>query len=105
MINNPFGPTVTDAAITALVISAETRAGGTAVNDRRRAQGWAPLDIFEVDVLAACPEGGEAGQEATPAADDDDDDDDDGHPRPHPVPGFDGKIGSTAIRQRLVHER
>src|SRR5271155_4462149 len=101
MINNPFGPTVTDAAITALVTSAETRAGGAAVNDRRRAQGWAPLDIFEVDVLAACPEGGEAGQETTPAtaAAAAADDHDDRPPHPHPVPGFDGKIGSTAIRR------
>lgn len=50
-ISDPFGPTITDESITALVISAETRAGGQAVNDKRKEKGWAELEVFEVDVL------------------------------------------------------
>ena len=52
-IFDPFGPTITDEEISALVISGETRSGGKAVNDRRADNGWAPLEIFEVDVLDA----------------------------------------------------
>ncbi|KAF2102528.1 pantetheine-phosphate adenylyltransferase family protein-like protein [Rhizodiscina lignyota] len=50
---DPFGPTITDESISALVISAETRSGGKAVNDKRREKGWAELEVFEVDVLDA----------------------------------------------------
>jgi phosphopantetheine adenylyltransferase len=50
-ISDPFGPTITDRDISALVISAETRAGGKAVNDRRREQGWKELEVFEVGIL------------------------------------------------------
>lgn len=50
-ISDPFGPTITDENITALIISAETRAGGKAVNDKRVEKGWEPLEVFEVDVL------------------------------------------------------
>jgi phosphopantetheine adenylyltransferase len=50
---DPFGPTITDKDITALALSLETRGGGAAVNDKRREQGWAPLEVFEVDVLDA----------------------------------------------------
>lgn len=50
---DPFGPTITVEAIDALVISAETRAGGKAVNDKRKEQGWRELDVYEVDVLDA----------------------------------------------------
>jgi len=56
-ISDPFGPTITDESISALVISAETRAGGTAVNEKRREKGWAELEVFEVDVLDAGEEG------------------------------------------------
>ncbi|KAK3322013.1 hypothetical protein B0H66DRAFT_186217 [Apodospora peruviana] len=52
-IQDAFGPTVTREDIDALVVSAETRSGGRAVNDRRTEQGWKPLDVFEVDVLDA----------------------------------------------------
>lgn len=58
-ISDPFGPTITDESISALVISAETRAGGTAVNEKRREKGWAELEVFEVDVLDAGEEGGD----------------------------------------------
>ncbi|KAF2109183.1 pantetheine-phosphate adenylyltransferase family protein-like protein [Lophiotrema nucula] len=50
---DPFGPTITDDAITALVISKETRSGGKAVNDKRAEKGWPLLQVFEVDVLDA----------------------------------------------------
>jgi phosphopantetheine adenylyltransferase len=50
---DPFGPTITVESIDALVISAETRAGGKAVNQKRQEQGWKELEVFEVDVLDA----------------------------------------------------
>ena len=50
---DPYGPTITDASITALVLSEETRKGGHAVNEKRKEIGFEPLDIFEVDVLDA----------------------------------------------------
>ena len=52
-IFDPFGPTITDPAITALALSAETRGGGKAVNEERQKKGWDALEIFEVDVLDA----------------------------------------------------
>ncbi|KAH9868579.1 hypothetical protein J1614_007651 [Plenodomus biglobosus] len=53
---DPFGPTITDKNITALVLSLETRGGGAAVNSKRREQGWEPLEVFEVAVLDASEE-------------------------------------------------
>ncbi|PSN70090.1 hypothetical protein BS50DRAFT_455478, partial [Corynespora cassiicola Philippines] len=53
---DPFGPTITDESISALVISLETRSGGNAVNTRRAEKGWGPLDVFEVAVLDASEE-------------------------------------------------
>ncbi|KAF2486484.1 hypothetical protein BDY17DRAFT_79884 [Neohortaea acidophila] len=78
-IQDAFGPTITEEGISALVISAETRAGGKAVNDKRREKGWAALEVFEVDVL-------DAGEEAGAGA----------------VEGFESKLSSTAIREKLV---
>ncbi|KAH7126700.1 pantetheine-phosphate adenylyltransferase family protein-like protein [Dendryphion nanum] len=75
-IMDPFGPTITDEAISALVISKETRSGGKAVNDKREEKGWAPLQVFEVDVLDA---GEEEEVDET----------------------FQGKLSSTEIRRRL----
>lgn len=80
-LSDPYGPTVTDKSISALVISRETRAGGKAVNDKREANGWSPLEIFEVDVLGA--ESGTDNREEQ---------------------NFKEKISSTDIRRRL-HER
>lgn len=54
---DPFGPTITDKDITALVLSLETRSGGAMVNSKRGEQGWQPLEIFEVAVLDASEEG------------------------------------------------
>lgn len=52
-ISDPFGPTITDKSISALVVSGETRGGGQAVNKRREDLGWPALEVFEVDVLEA----------------------------------------------------
>lgn len=77
-IQDPFGPTITDESVTALVVSGETRSGGQAVNDKRVEKGWNPLEVFEVDVLDAA----EPGEVAANTAD------------------FASKISSTAIRRR-----
>ncbi|RMZ72096.1 pantetheine-phosphate adenylyltransferase family [Pyrenophora seminiperda CCB06] len=50
---DPFGPTITDREISALVLSLETQSGGAAVNKKRVEQGWEPLEVFEVAVLDA----------------------------------------------------
>ena len=78
-IFDAFGPTITDEKISALVISGETRSGGKAVNDRREEKGWAPLEVFEVDVLDAHDEKGSGSAKAD----------------------FQNKISSTEIRRRL----
>ena len=82
-ILDPFGPTITDEAIFALIVSGETRAGGQAVNDKRQAMGWAPLEIVEVDVLDAG-----TGEETGAVAEE-----------------FKNKISSTAIRKQLSEQR
>jgi phosphopantetheine adenylyltransferase len=77
-IQDPFGPTITDESITALVVSGETRSGGRAVNEKRTEKGWHALEVFEVDVLDAQEyEGGSTKTE-----------------------DFACKISSTAIRKR-----
>lgn len=82
-IFDPFGPTITDPALAALVISGETRSGGKAVNDKREAQGWPSLEILEVDVLIA-----EGEDEVSSDS----------------VSEYKGKISSTEIRRKL-HDR
>ncbi len=82
-IFDPYGPTIADPQITALVVSIETRAGGKAVNDKRTGKGWQPLEVFEVDVVDA----------------DEDKEGDEG-----PQDGFESKISSTEIRAR-IHRR
>lgn len=77
-IQDPFGPTITDESVTAIVVSGETRSGGQAVNDKRLEKGWKPLEVFEVDVLAA-----EEVEES-----------------PSKTEDFASKISSTAIRKR-----
>lgn len=90
-ISDPFGPTITDEAISALVISGETRAGGKAVNDKRREKGWKKLEVFEVDVLdAGVGLDGEEGKEGETAGE-----------RKEEKHSFESKISSTEIRRRL----
>lgn len=81
-IQDPFGPTITEEHISALVISGETRSGGKAVNDKRREQGWKELDVFEVDVLDAEDEGQNSSVKE----------------------GFESKLSSTAIREKLARK-
>jgi phosphopantetheine adenylyltransferase len=82
-ISDPFGPTITNEDISALVISKETRAGGKAVNEKRVEKGWKALEVFEVDVLDT-----DAGN----------DEDDSGAGDKET---FEAKISSTLIRKRL----
>lgn len=79
-IQDPFGPTITEQSLDSLVVSAETRSGGQAVNDKRTEKGWRPLQVFEVDVLDA----GEATDAPTGTQD------------------FSTKISSTAIRRQIA---
>ena len=78
-IEDAYGPTITDEDIDALVVSAETRKGGAAVNQKRREKGWRELDVFEVDVLDANP------SESSTEVEQD----------------FKSKISSTEIRRRI----
>lgn len=88
-ISDPFGPTITDENITALVISGETRAGGKAVNDKRLEKGWKALEVFEVDVLDAG-----VGLDDTEA-----------QPQQQDKQSFESKISSTEIRRRLYEKQ
>ena len=85
-ISDPFGPTITDEGITALVLSAETRSGGIAVNEKREAQDWSRLRIFEVDVLEATED--KEVDDGTSELD----------------RSFESKISSTSIRASLVEK-
>ncbi|KAJ5090611.1 hypothetical protein N7532_009295 [Penicillium argentinense] len=76
---DPYGPTITEENISAIVVSKETSSGGKAVNDERAKKGWKGLAIFEVDVLQA--------GEATDVTNS----------------NFDGKISSTDIRRRRMN--
>lgn len=78
-IADPFGPTITDEDISALILSGETRSGGQAVNDKRTEKGWKALDVYEVDVL----------------------DPEDGAPTSATQGSFQSKISSTEIRRKL----
>ncbi|ROT36983.1 cytidylyltransferase [Sodiomyces alkalinus F11] len=79
-IQDAFGPTITDERVESLVVSGETRAGGQAVNDRRKGLGWKELEVYEVDVLDA--------QEAFDEVE------------PRNRQDYSSKISSTALRQR-----
>jgi len=50
-ISDLFGPTITDPAITALVVTQETASGGAAVNEKRAEASWPALDVAVVDLL------------------------------------------------------
>ncbi|KAH8700181.1 pantetheine-phosphate adenylyltransferase family protein [Talaromyces proteolyticus] len=80
-IADPYGPTITEENLSALIVSAETRSGGQAVNTERNKKGWASLEVFEVDVLQT----GEAEEVASASAS-----------------SFESKISSTDIRQRRM---
>lgn len=50
-IRDPFGPTISEEDIDAIVVSGETRSGAAAINELRVLRGWRPLQIYEIDVL------------------------------------------------------
>ncbi|UNI24831.1 Pantetheine-phosphate adenylyltransferase [Purpureocillium takamizusanense] len=50
-LRDPFGPPIWEEGVDAIVVSAETRGGATAINDRRAQRQWHPLDAYEIDVL------------------------------------------------------
>jgi phosphopantetheine adenylyltransferase len=77
-ISDPYGPTITDESISALIVSGETRGGGQAVNRVREELGWPLLEVFEIDVLEA-GEPGDCGWTNE---------------------SFDSKISSTELRRR-----
>ncbi len=81
VIQDAFGPTITNEDMDVLVVSGETRSGGQAVNAKRQERGWRALEIFEVDVID------------TEEGDDDDDE-------PTKTRDFTTKISSTAIRKQ-----
>ena len=76
-IQDPFGPTITILDLGALIISAETRSGGNAVNEKRKEKGWKELEVFEVDVLDATEQNAAVSE------------------------GFESKLSSTAIRAKI----
>lgn len=80
-IQDPFGPTITEEEIEGLVVSGETRSGGQAVNDKRKELGWRELRVFEVEVLDAEEAEGEGVRE-----------------------GFEGKLSSSGIREKLARK-
>ena len=82
-ISDAFGPTITDKNITAIVVSAETRSGGKAVNEEREKKGWEALDVLEIDVLLS-------GETVAAAADAGREED------------FASKISSTEIRRHRM---
>ncbi|KAL4953646.1 hypothetical protein BDW69DRAFT_164879 [Aspergillus filifer] len=77
-ILDPYGPTITEENISAIIVSKETRSGGAAVNNERAKRGWHQLKVFEVDVIHS----GEV-----PSED---------------VENFASKISSTDIRRRRM---
>lgn len=79
-IQDPFGPTITDEDVSALVVSGETRSGGQAVNEKRTEKGWHALEVFEIDVLSAQEDDNSASK----------------------TDEFASKISSTAIRKRMA---
>ena len=81
-IFDPCGPTLTEEAITGLILSGETRKGGQCVNEKRAEKGWHALEVFEVDVLDT--QESEAGNQSQ--TDD----------------KFQSKISSTDIRRRVL---
>ncbi|KAI9322806.1 hypothetical protein BX666DRAFT_660801 [Dichotomocladium elegans] len=52
-ITDPFGPTITDPAIQALVCSKETESGGIAVNDEREKRNFPHLALRIIDVISS----------------------------------------------------
>lgn len=52
-LDDPYGPTVTDADIEGIVVSRETHGTAKEINKLRRTRGLRPLRIFTVDLVLA----------------------------------------------------
>lgn len=50
-LKDPFGPTITEEGVTALVVTKETESGGAAVNRKREDRGWKTLEVGVVGLL------------------------------------------------------
>jgi pantetheine-phosphate adenylyltransferase len=52
-LSDPYGNTVTDRCIEALVVSEETKTTALKINQKRRAAGLPPLEIVEISMVPA----------------------------------------------------
>lgn len=50
-LNNPFGPTVTDRCIEAVVVSDETKFTASQINEQRERKGLNPLEIVTINMV------------------------------------------------------
>ncbi len=50
-LNNPFGPTITDQCIEAIVVSDETKPTASQINERRSKRGLSPLAIITISMV------------------------------------------------------
>ena len=83
-LKDPFGPTVHDEAISALVISAETKSGAQAINSQRIQKGWEPLDVYQVNIVEPLQQAYDGNEDLKKMNRE-----------------FQGKISSTDIRRRI----
>lgn len=81
-ISDVFGPTITEENMDAIVLSAETRKGGEMINEKRAANGWRGLKVYEIGVIQL-----------------------DGQELPSTSSDFALKISSTEIRRQLAESR
>src|SRR3972149_2507844 len=51
LLNDPFGPSVTDKCIEALVVSEETAMNASKINEQRKKAGLAPLEIVSINMV------------------------------------------------------
>ncbi|KAJ6438720.1 cytidylyltransferase [Purpureocillium lavendulum] len=102
-LRDPYGRPIWEEDVEAIVVSAETRGGAAAINEKRAQRQWRPLDSYEIDVLGA-------------RDDDDDNDGDDGRQygdaegqasgkRRSEAERIAAKISSTEIRRQKAEAR
>ncbi|CAG8450355.1 12658_t:CDS:2 [Acaulospora morrowiae] len=52
-IYDPYGPTITDPDVEALIVSKETVSGADSINEERRKRGLNPLEILVIEVISS----------------------------------------------------